>query len=126
MYLLDTNTIIYYLKGGLSANGIKTIGEIADDEPVISVITKIELLGFNAPNDEEQELTNKFVQACFIFNLNEAVINQTIALRKQYKIKIPDAVIAATAIVYSLTLITHNTTDFDKITNLQCTDPHLL
>lgn len=126
MYLLDTNTILYYLKGGLPSTGMKMIGDIADDRPSISVITKIELLGFNAPHAEEQELTNKFIEACFIFNLNEAVINQTIALRKQYKIKIPDAVIAATAMVYSLTLITHNTMDFDKITNLKCKDPHLL
>lgn len=126
MFLLDTNTIIYYLKGGLSASGMKTIGDIADDRPAISVITKIELLGFNALTAKEQELTNKFVEASLVFNLNEAVINQTIALRKQHKIKIPDAVIAATAMVYSLTLITHNTPDFNKIPNLHCTDPHLL
>jgi predicted nucleic acid-binding protein len=126
MYLLDTNTIIYYLKGGLPANGMKMIGDIADDRPSISVISKIELLGFNSPNAEEQSLTNKFVEACFIFNLNEAVVNQTIVLRKQYKIKIPDAVIAATAMVFNLTLITHNTNDFNKISNLQYTDPHLL
>jgi predicted nucleic acid-binding protein len=126
MYLLDTNTIIYYLKGGLPSNGMKVIGVIADDRPSISVITKIELLGFNAPNLEEQSLTNKFVEACFIFNLNEAVVNQTIVLRKQYKIKIPDAIIAATAMVFNLTLMTHNTNDFNKISNLQCIDPHLL
>jgi predicted nucleic acid-binding protein len=126
MFLLDTNTIIYYLKGGLPANGMKMIGDIADDRPFISVISKIELLGFNSPNAEKQSLTNKFVEACFIFNLNEAVVNQTIVLRKQYKIKIPDAVIAATAMVFNLTLITHNTSDFNKISNLQYTDPHLL
>lgn len=88
------------------------------------LLQKLKLLGFNAPNANEQELTNKFVEACFIFNLNdEAVINQTIPLRKQYKIKIPDAIIAATAMIYTLTLLT---TDFNKIPNLQCTDPHLL
>jgi predicted nucleic acid-binding protein len=57
MYLLDTNTIIYYLKGGLPANGMKMIGDIADDQPSISVISKIKLLGFNSPNAEEQSLT---------------------------------------------------------------------
>ena len=126
MFLLDTNTIIYYLKGGFSSNGMKMIGGVVDNQPSISIITKIELLGFNAPNAKEQEFTKKFVKACYIFNLNETVIDQTIVLRKQYKIKIPDAVIAATAMVYSLTLITHNTGDFNKIANLKCTDPHSL
>lgn len=126
MFLLDTNTIIYFLKGNLPPGGMKAIGTIVDDQPSISVITKIELLGFNAPDARERDFTEQFVEASFIFNLTDAIINQTIGLRKQYKIKIPDAIIAATAMVFNLTLITHNTDDFSKISSLQCTDPHLL
>ena len=126
MFLLDTNTIIYYLKGSLPSSGMKAISAIVDDRSSISVITKIELLGFTAPDAREQDFSDQFVEASFIFNLNDAIINQTIELRKQYKIKIPDAIIASTAMVYSLTLITHNTNDFNKIPNLQCIDPHLL
>jgi predicted nucleic acid-binding protein len=126
MFLLDTNTIIYYLKGSLPLSGMKAISAIVDDRPSISVITKIELLGFNAPNAREREFTDQFVEASFIFNLNDAIVNQTIELRKKHKIKIPDAIIAATAMVFNLTLITHNIDDFNKIFNLQCTDPHLL
>lgn len=126
MFLLDTNTIIYYLKGSLSSSGMKAISAIVDDRPSISVITKIELLGFNAPDAVEREITDQFVEASLIFNLTTAIINQTIELRKQFKIKIPDAIIAATSMVYSLTLMTHNINDFNKITNLQCKDPHLL
>ncbi len=126
MFLLDTNAIIYYLKGSLPSSGMKAISAIVDDRPSISVITKIELLGFNTPGARERDFTDQFVEASFIFNLNDAIINQTIELRKQYKIKIPDAIIAATAMVFNLTLITHNTDDFNKISNLQCTDPHLL
>ena len=126
MFLLDTNTIIYYLKGSLSSSGMKAISAIVDDRPSISVITKIELLGFNTPDARERDFTDQFVEASFIFNLTNEIINQTIELRKQYKIKIPDAIIAATAMVYSLTLMTHNINDFNKITNLQCKDPHLL
>ena len=93
---------------------------------MVSVITKIELLGFNAGTVEEQTITQTFINAVLVFNLDDAVINQTIALRKQYRIKLPDAIIAATAIVYNLALITRNTTDFDKIPELQCIDPNLL
>jgi predicted nucleic acid-binding protein len=126
MFLLDTNTIIYFLKGNLPSGVMKAIGTIVDDRPSISVITKIELLGFNAPDVRERDFTAQFVEASFIFNLTDAIINQTIELRKQYKIKIPDAIIAATAMVFNLTLISHNTDDFNKISNLQCTDPYLL
>ena len=126
MFLLDTNTVIYYLKASLPTNAMQVLGNIIDDQPAISVISKIELLCFNTPNINEQNITNKFVEASLIFNLDDDIINQTIALRKQYKIKLPDAIIAATALVYNLTLITHNIADFDKVPNLQLTDPHLL
>ena len=99
---------------------------IVDEQPLISVITKIELLGFNAATIEEQTITEIFIDASLIFNLDEAVINQTIELRKQHRIKLPDAIIAATAIAYDLTLITRNTGDFDKIAALKCIDPSLL
>jgi predicted nucleic acid-binding protein len=125
MYLLDTNTIIYYLKGALHEKAMQQLHTIVDEQPLISVITKLELLGFNAATVEEQTITEIFIDASLIFNLDEAVIIQTIELRKQYRIKLPDAIIAATAIVYNLILVTHNTTDFDKIQALKCIDPNL-
>jgi hypothetical protein len=90
------------------------------------VITKIELLGFNGATIEEQNVTETFIDAALVFSLNDAVINKTIALRKQLRIKLPDAIIAATAIVYDLTVITRNTGDFDKIPALKYVDPNLL
>ena len=126
MYLLDTNTIIYYLQAALPEKAMRQLHTIVDEQPLVSVITKIELLGFNAASIEEQTVTETFIGAALLFNLDDAVTNQTIALRKQYRIKLPDAIIAATAIVYDLTLITRNTNDFDKIPELKCIDPRLL
>lgn len=126
MYLLDTNTIIYYLQAALPEKAMQQLHTIVDEQPLISVITKIELLGFNAAGIEEQTITGTFINAAILFNLDDAVINQTIALRKQHRIKLPDAIIAATAIVYNLTLITRNTNDFDKIQDFKCIDPALL
>lgn len=48
----------------------------------------------------------------------------TIEIRKKYKIKLPDAIIAGTALTYSLTLVTRNTKDFDKIEGLSVINPH--
>ena len=126
MYLLDTNTIIYYLKASLPQKSMQQMHTIVDEQPLVSVITKIELLGFAAFVNEEQNITETFINAALVLNLDDAVINQTIVLRKQQRIKLPDAIIAATAIVYGLTLITGNTGDFDKIHTLKTLNPNLL
>ena len=52
------------------------------------------------------------------------LFNETIALRKIQKIKLPDAIIAATALVHNLTIISRNTSDFKNITGLTCLDPY--
>ena len=90
------------------------------------MITKIELLVFTAPNKDEQDITTLFIQEADILNLDEEIVAHTIAIRKQYKTKLPDAIIAATAIVHNLTLLTRNTADFAKIPNLVLIDPYLL
>jgi len=64
-----------------------------------------------------------FVDKSFIYPINQAVTNQCIWLRQHYKIKTPDAIIAATAIVHSLTLLTRNTDDFKKIDGLNLVNP---
>ena len=66
----------------------------------------------------------EFIQNFIVIGLEEAIILRTIALRKLLKIKLPDAVIAATAIVHDLTLITRNTDDFKNIPGLTVLNPH--
>lgn len=66
----------------------------------------------------------EFIQNSIVIGLEEAIILRTIALRKLLKIKLPDAVIAATAIVHDLTLITRNTDDFKNIPGLTVLNPH--
>ena len=126
MYLLDTNIVIYYLKAALPLKAMQLLNTIVDDQPTLSVITKIEVLGFNSPNKEEQDITTLFIGAADIINLDETIVAQTIELRKQLHIKLPDAIIAATAMVYNLTLLTRNTSDFNRIPNLLLIDPYLI
>lgn len=56
--------------------------------------------------------------------LYDDIVNKTISIRKSNKIKLPDAIIAATALVYDLTLISRNTSDFKNIAGLQSIHPH--
>jgi hypothetical protein len=91
--------------------------------PNVSVITKIEVLGFNAP-DEHYKLLSNFMDDALILDLTPDVINLSIAIRKTGKIKLPDAIIAAIALVFELTLITRNTADFKNIPGLKIVNPH--
>ncbi|MEM6264058.1 MAG: PIN domain-containing protein [Bacteroidota bacterium] len=59
------------------------------------------------------------------YHFSESIVAQTISLRKHHKIKLPDAIIAATALVHNLTLITSNTADFHRVRGLGCLDAHL-
>jgi predicted nucleic acid-binding protein len=86
----------------------------------------METLGFNFKTFTDQELTEKFVLNSNIIGLSEDVINATIQVRKSKKIKLPDAIIAATAIANNLQLITQNTVDFKNIEGLQIIDLHTL
>ena len=87
-YLLDTNIIIGVIKGN------------------DSVITRMELLGFSGITEYEERTFKVLLSKMTRLSLNEDIEYATIQLRKQRRIKLPDAIIAATAIAYNLELLT--------------------
>lgn len=121
-YLIDTNIIIDFSENRLPLNAKLFVAEVIDNESNISIINKIELLGFSTVTPEIIEFTD----STNVINLTEDVANQTISLRKKRKIKLPDAIIAATALVYNLTLISRNSKDFDGIDGLDFINPYEL
>ena len=122
-YLIDSNVIIDYLNGKLPIDGMIFMGSVVDKIPIISVISQIEVLGFKAP-PEDALLLNDFMDVAQIIGLPDNIIKQTIELRKEYKIKTPDAIVAATAQLLNLTLISRNIKDFDKIKDLRLINPY--
>jgi len=119
-YLLDTNAVIDFCANLLPNSRSRLIATIIDDEPTISVVNKIELLS----RDETPSSIHAFLTAANVIPLDDEVVLQTIALRKKHKIKLPDAIIAATAIVQKRTLITRNIQDFSNIKGLRVINPH--
>jgi len=117
-YLIDTNVVIDFLVNRLSPKGRKLVAHCIDDDPCISVISKIELLGFRLVTTEIKD----FVKSSLVIGLTDEIIDQTISLRKTYKIQLPDAVIASTAIVSGLTVLTRNFSDFKRIKDLNVLD----
>jgi predicted nucleic acid-binding protein len=122
-YLIDTNAVIDYLGNLLPINGAAFMDNIT---PAMTTITVIEVLGwFNATPSQIAKL-KPFVDNAIDYQIDEAVVNKTIQLRQQHKIKSPDAIITATALLYNLTLISRDTTDFKNIDGLNVIDPHSL
>lgn len=121
---MDTNVISDYLSEKLPIAGLDFIDKIIDESnPNISVMTRIEMLSYMSPMAEK---IRSFASASNVYHLSEPIIVRTIALRRSRRIKIPDAIIAATALVHDLTLITHNTADFEGIPALKLLDAYEL
>jgi len=114
-YILDTNTVIDYIGNKLPETALLGIDAIVNQGFYTSIIIKIEVLGFNGEADEMQKLRD-FLSLAHTFFVDEAIAEKTIELRKNFrKLKLGDALIAATAIVHDCGVITRNTKDFTDI-----------
>jgi predicted nucleic acid-binding protein len=118
--LLDTNTVIYFLDALLPVKALDFIEETLDKSgSYISVINKIELLGWQAPSVGALRQVETFVHSSIVLPLTDDVVNKSIEIRQNIKIKLPDAVVAATAIIHDCTLISRNDADFLKVPGLK-------
>ena len=118
-FLIDTNILIYLTQGRLRISDFaKKRGNL-----YISSVTYIEALGYPFPNQDEEKATTELCEIFERIFLTKEVEAQTILIRKSNKIKLPDAIIAATAMCYNLTLVTHNSDDFKNIQGLKILNP---
>ena len=124
-FLIDSNCIIDYLGNRLPQSGMAFLNEVIDGVANVSVISKLEVLGFDAPEDDYKLLTEFFDEALVLY-LTEEIVQECISIRKEQTIKLPDAIIAATAIIYEMDLITRNATDFKNVRHLKVVNPHQL
>ena len=123
-YLWDTNTAVYYLQQQFPPNAEKFIDDVLkEDQPVISAITEIELLCWKTVTEEDSEVLKNFINDALVIELEQPIKLKTADIRKAHRIKLPDAIIAATALVYDLTLLSRNLSDFGGISGLKIINP---
>ena len=123
-YLLDSNTVIDYIAGLYSDKATQWLNQLIDDEIVVSVITKIEVLSFDPDKDDNYSILIDFFEASTILELSDSIVNKTIQMRQKQKIKLPDSVIASTALVHGLVLVSRNTKDFRSVPDLEVINPY--
>ncbi len=121
MILIDSNLIIYAVQAEY-----KNLREwIITNDPVYSIISRVEVLGFARIQSIEKQVITELLNSLEIIYLNPACYELAIALKQQRKMSLGDALIAATCIEHHKTLATRNTADFDWIENMPVINPLL-
>ena len=121
-YLIDNNVISNYFSNAFSERAMSLLANLIDNVPNLSVITKIEALSWRNPNVTKENIVRIFVNSSNIIPLTDTIVEKCIDIRRNCKVKTPDAIIAATALVNDFILITSDS-DFNPIPNLKLINP---
>lgn len=112
-YLLDTNCVLYLLKGEQDLTKLIDGNKIASN-----FIIEVELLGWQTITDNDKKLIEAFLEATYYFDYSTNIKTLAIQLRQKYNLKLADAFIAATALEYDLILVSADKM-FAKVKELQ-------
>jgi tRNA(fMet)-specific endonuclease VapC len=83
----------------------------------------MELLAWPKATTEQLQILESFVKDATLIDLKEEIIVKGIEIRRQHPIKLPDVIIASTAIVLNYILVSRNTSDFKNIPGLELLNP---
>jgi len=119
MILLDSNILIY--SGQAEYAYLRPL--IFDKESSVSKITQLEVLGFHRLDNKAKQYFASCFQLLNLIDIDDRVIDSAIILRQQHKMSLGDALIAATALCYQLTVISRNISDFSRINDLNVMNP---
>ncbi len=123
-WLLDTNILIdafagrpdvVHLLKELRAPELEWVG--------YSAITRLEILGFAGLNETDENGLRQLLAEFEEAQITSPVIERAIQIRKSIRIKIPDALLAATALVHQAKMVTRNTVDLRNIEGLAIVSP---
>ena len=118
MYTLDTNAIIYYMKGDSETVDFLN-GVFAEDVIFyISTITELELFGFSDITKSDAKHIERILETVTIIPVDSRIARLAGAIRSRFRVGAADSAIAATALATGSTLITRNVKDFKNIPNL--------
>ncbi|MBO7496934.1 MAG: type II toxin-antitoxin system VapC family toxin [Salinivirgaceae bacterium] len=110
-FIADTNTLLYII------NKYPCVQPFLDMRTGISVITEMELLSFSKITTADDIVLRNLISKCAVISLNKPIKERTILLRRKYGTKLPDSIVAATAIECELPLVTADK-GFKKIEEL--------
>jgi len=116
---INSNIIIYAAEPGYD----EVHEFITKQDSAVSVISKVEVLGYHQLKRENRQKLERIFQLMPILTLSNTLIDKAISLRQTQKKFLGDSLIAATALIHELTVVTANTKDFDWIDDLETINP---
>lgn len=125
-FLLDTNIFIYHMYNHSEVNSFFSTQSLLYSSLKYSFISRIELLSYPKLNRNQSDRIIKMLNSFQKVWTNNEIEDLTIKIRKSKKLKIPDAIIAASAIYTDSVLVSRNTNDFKSINDLKIINPFKL
>lgn len=119
MMLLDSNIIIY----ASQPEHTQIRQFIREIEIAVSAVSYVEVLGYHRLTEESRLYFEEFFGVVEVLPISQAVLDRAVTLRQIRRMTLGDAIIAATALVYGLTLVTRNIEDFQWIAELTLINP---
>jgi hypothetical protein len=119
MKLLDSNILIYAPRPAYA----HLLPLLLDQHCFVSDVSRLEVLGFHKLSLAEKTYYEEVFQHKNILPITRDVIDVAIQLRQAQKMSVGDSIVAATALLHGLELLTRNTSDFLHITGLRFFDP---
>lgn len=110
-FLADTNFLIFTTQGN------PIVEPFLDYNIGISFVSEMELLGVFSISKTQKLNMQNIIDECFVIDMNIEIKKKAIQIKQKYKIKLPDAIIAATAILYNIPFITADA-DFKVVKEL--------
>ena len=105
-FLLDTNIVIGLLKEYDPAIKLAEEVGVVLEESAVSQITRMELLGHPKITLDDERLIQLFLKECQVLLIDERIEVRATQLRRSGLLKLPDAIVAATAVANDLRLLT--------------------
>lgn len=122
-YLLDTNILIYYFNNEPEVKPIFDEIEAGDAEAFYCPISWVELLCYPALTEEQANEMREFLRLLNCVSLTESVLDGAAQIRRDYRLKLADGVIAACALIEGCVLVTRNVNDFRRVNGLSVLNP---
>jgi len=98
--VLDTNIVLYLLDGD------QTLVSLLEKKQLyLSFISELELLSYKGISDRELAVVKRFVKECIVVDITSEIKDICINLRKKYSLKLPDALVLATALFLNMPLV---------------------
>ena len=119
MKILDSNIVIYSYQPAYSF--LKRL--VIDSENGVSAISRLEILGYYGIQPGEETYCEYVFRILQQFPVDDTVLTEAVRLRKYFKLKLGDSIVAATALIHGAELLTRNVADFQKIPDLKVINP---